>query len=59
MGGLGGVKDIDQDTKIIPETSPNADEDILYFSANNNTMRLSAGALTLILLTQLILLVKF
>ena len=47
-GGLGGVKDIDQDTKIIPETSPNADEDILYFfNANNNTMRLSAGALTL------------
>jgi len=47
-GGLGGVKDIDQDTKIIPETSPNADEDILYFfNANDNTMRLSTTALTL------------
>ena len=47
-GGLGGVKDIDQDTYIIPETSPNSDEDTLYFyNANNNTMRLTSGALTL------------
>ena len=47
-GGLGGVKDIDQDTYIIPELSPNSDEDILYFyNANNNTIRLSTTALTL------------
>jgi len=47
-GGLGGVKDIDQDTKIMPETAPNADEDILYFfNGGSNTMRLSGTALTL------------
>jgi len=45
-GSLGGVKDIDQDTYIIPETSPNADEDTLYFyNANNNTLRLTTAGL--------------
>ena len=43
-GSLGGVKDIDQDTYIIPETSPNADEDTLYFyNANNNTLRITTA----------------
>ena len=43
-GGLGGVKDIDQDTKIEAETAPNADEDILYFyNAGNNTLRIDAN----------------
>ena len=41
-GGLGGVKDVDQDTKIEAETSPGSDEDILYFFNNgNNTLRLT------------------
>ena len=41
-GGLGGVKDIDQDTKIEAETAPNADEDILYFfNSGNNTLRVT------------------
>ena len=45
-GGLGGVKDIDQDTYIIPETSPNADEDILYFyNGNVNTLQLNSTKL--------------
>jgi len=41
-GGLGGVKDIDQDTLIQAETAPGADEDTLYFkNANNETLRLN------------------
>lgn len=45
-GSLGGVKDIDGDTLIKPEISPNSDEDILYFfNANNNTLRLSTTQL--------------
>ena len=30
-GSLGGVKDVDQDTYIIPETAAGSDEDTLYF----------------------------
>ena len=45
-GGLGGVKDIDQDTKIQAETGPGNDEDILYFfNAGDNTLRLSTTKL--------------
>ena len=45
-GGLGGVKDIDQDTKIEAETGPGNDEDILYFfNAGNNTLRLTTSEL--------------
>ncbi len=47
-GGLGGVKDIDQDTLIKAEVGPGTDEDILYFfNAGSNTVRLSATAMTL------------
>lgn len=47
-GGLGGVKDIDQDTLIKAEVGPGTDEDILYFfNAGSNTVRLTATALTL------------
>ena len=45
-GGLGGVKDIDQDTYIQAETSPGSDEDILYFyNGNSNTLQLTGTAL--------------
>lgn len=45
-GGLGGVKDIDQDTKIEAETGPGNDEDILYFfNEGNNTLRLTTTKL--------------
>ena len=41
-GGLGGVKDVDQDTKIEAETGPGNDEDILYFfNAGDNTLRIT------------------
>ena len=47
-GGLGGVKDIDQDTEIKAETGPGNDEDTLYFiNANNESMRLTTLALEL------------
>jgi hypothetical protein len=45
-GGLGGVKDIDQDTYIQAETSPGSDEDTLYFyNENSNTLQLTGTAL--------------
>ena len=45
-GGLGGVKDVDQDTKIEAETGPGNDEDILYFfNAGDNTLRLTTTQL--------------
>ena len=45
-GGLGGVKDIDQDTYVQAESSPGADEDILYFyNSNSNTLQLTQTGL--------------
>jgi hypothetical protein len=41
-GSLGGVKDVDQDTYIVPETGPGTDEDILYFyNDGTNSAQLS------------------
>lgn len=41
-GGLGGVKDIDQDTQIKAETAPGEDEDILYFfNGGDETLRVT------------------
>ena len=45
-GSLGGVKDIDGDTLIKPESVPNADEDTLFFvNANAESMRLTTTEL--------------
>ena len=41
--GLGGVVDVDQDTRIVAESSPGADNDQLqFFTANTEVMRLEA-----------------
>ena len=41
-GSLGGIKDVDQDTYIIPELTAGGDEDTLYFhNAGANTLRLT------------------
>ena len=45
-GSLGGVKDVDQNTYIIPETAPGANENVLFFyNDGNNTMQLTTQAL--------------
>lgn len=42
-GSLGGVKDIDGDTLIRPESAPGADEDTLFFlNANVNTLQVNS-----------------
>ena len=46
-GSLGGVKDVDQDTYIIPEISAGSDEDTLYFyNAGSNSATISSTTAT-------------
>lgn len=51
---LGGVKDVDGNTYIIPETVPGANENILYFYNNNvNTLQLTTSSLDFIGISQI------
>jgi len=48
-GSLGGVKDVNGDTYIIPELSPGSNEDTLYFYTNGvNTARLTQTSLSVL-----------
>ena len=45
-GSLGGVKDVDQNTKIIPESAPGANENILYFyNDGSNTLQVTTAGM--------------
>jgi hypothetical protein len=47
-GSLGGVKDVNQDTYIVPELSAGSNEDILYFyNAGSNSATISSTTTTL------------